>query len=336
MTRLQIALASLAFVGLASLPFACSHGGSTSTDQSGGAAVAPAAVQGYGGCTEPLCTDLARACDDLLRSGCGASMLSSADPVPQPGSADYATAVSVCTNVAFVGLGESLDSVRQLAGAANESEEDEERARASLAAEVARCTRRALSCQERFDCLRGRMLPPKRSADAGVPADAPADTAPPPIWSEPYKGTSPDFALSPPPWSPEAGVGRVSMVPGVDSPSCTRCVVERCPTFAYRCFAAEGDAVDCPNGDCCESLRKCVYKCGGYTATASPYDFYTCLAKCEVGRPSAAQQLADLQGCAAVACAGCQQYDTAATLDPEAGIVRSPSVGVDAGSEVSP
>ena len=125
--------------------------------------------------------------------------------------------------------------------------------------------------------------------------------AKPCFWARPFKGGAPDPLRTPPPWG-----GAVGMISGVDSPTCTACAIQRCPSFAYYCFGAVKNASDCPAGDCCQSLRQCIGSCGGYAPLVRASKFDQCLFQCEQSRPHAAQQLADLQHCGDVACAGCE------------------------------
>jgi hypothetical protein len=285
----------------------------------GAASVGPKTVSGYGDCAEPACADLARACDDVIRSGCGGAFISDGS-IPDPGSQAHTDALLACVSLSRVDLEESAEPRGVTAGGTTAEVEGESARFSIVAAEAARCTRRARSCQQRFDCLRGRMIPPRLplALDAGVQEATPP--TPTPEWTKPYHAEEPDLSLSPPGWADDAGRYELELIPGVDSYACARCAVNRCPGFAYRCFAADGDPTACPNGDCCQSFRRCVRKCGGYSPEASPGMFYACVAECEAGRPHAAQQLADLQGCAAVACAGCERLDQPQTVGGDGGL----------------
>lgn len=231
-----------------------------------------------------------------------------------------------CVLVSFQQLEESIEGVVERrvesdAGLNANEQELSEQLVAVQALEAARCTRRALSCQQRFDCLRGVTVGQFTGAlDGGAPPDA-ATVDLTPSWEVPWTASGPDPLWTDPPWADAGAKASVYLVPGVDSPSCARCTIERCPTFAYQCFSAEGDSSRCPNGDCCESLRRCVERRGGYAATAQPVDFYKALYECEIARPHAAQELANLQGCAQVACAGCASFDkgNAITSDGDGG-----------------
>lgn len=288
-----------------------------------GSQQAPAAVAGYGSCTDPTCADVARACDDLIRSGCAAPFADGvATATPKPDSSDFKQLLDNCTLVSFqelfedqegAGPNEATDAGTDEAGA-----DQSEKVAAAQALEEARCTRRATTCQQRLDCLRGQTVAPHFPGyDAAVPVDAGTDAAvvPEPSWKTPWKPTATHDPLwGGPPWADAGKNANIYLVPGVDSPSCARCAIERCPAFAYQCFSAENDPQKCPNSDCCESLRKCVWRRGGYAPGVQAVDFYYDLAQCEVGRPHAAQGLANLQHCAQVACVGCQAFDKSVTI----------------------
>lgn len=267
-------------------------------------------VSGYANCTEPACADVARACDDIIRSGCGAPFLTLPDGgvfAAQSCTSKFAPAVAACTVAVW---GELWDSAEDLV--LPDAAPSGLPPRAVIAAELAKCTRRASTCAQRIECTRGLFVPPHLSYDAGAPFAPPynADAAtPPPSWTTPWRGDGPRSLWSGAPWQNGSGEPRVELIAGVDSPSCARCTIQRCPTFAYRCFSAEGDATECPSGDCCQSLRKCVERCGGYSRQSSLAQFYSCMSQCETTRPHAAQELADLQNCAKVACEGCQAFD---------------------------
>ena len=117
---------------------------------------------------------------------------------------------------------------------------------ALVALETAKCTRRANTCNQRLDCLRGFFVPPRLGFDGGPPlgppSDAGSDAAPPePPWAP--GPTSPTLTGGFP-WQDAGAEAGVFLVNGADSPSCAICAMERCPTFAYRCFAAEGDFLE--------------------------------------------------------------------------------------------
>jgi len=298
-----------------------------------GSKPSPEQVGGYGTCTEPSCADIARACDDLIRSGCAKPFAGDGPVKPEPGTPEFADLLLGCTLVSHQQLGEARES---LVGEKDEQEEErakkgeqlpperaELRARAVAALEAARCTRRATTCQERLDCLRGKTIAARvPHVDAGVP-DAESPPIQEPSWASEWSGAGPDPLWADPPWVDAGGKAGVYLVPGVDSPSCARCAIERCASTAYLCFSASGDQQKCPGDDCCEGLRRCVARFGGYAPGAGPVEFYNALAACEIGRPHAAQQLANLQDCAKVACAGCEQKDRGATWagDGDGGIV---------------
>lgn len=306
---------------------ACANNGSTTASTvNAGSPQAPAAVAGYGSCTDPSCADVARACDDLIRSGCaGPFGDAKASGTPLPGTSAFQQLLDNCTLVSFQELYEDQESVGpggpgqgEDGGATEAGVDQADRTAAMQALEEARCTRRATTCDQRLDCLRGQTIAPRVPGyDASVPVDAGADApvAPQPSWKTPWRPTAtPDPLWGGPPWADAGKNPNVFLVPGVDSPSCARCAIERCPTFAYQCFSAENDPQDCPNADCCESLRKCVWHRGGYAPGARAVDFYYDVAQCEVGRPHAAQGLANLQHCAQVACTGCKAFDKSVTI----------------------
>jgi hypothetical protein len=297
----------------------------------GASSAAPRAVSGYGDCTAPGCADIARACDDLFRMGCG-TMFLGGNPAPTPGSADFQKAVGVCAGASSVELLEASE-IHEEEGEGDAGESASASARLGvLGTEAAACVRRASSCNEATLCLRGVTIPPQvyPTSDAGS-APMPSAPAPPPTWKQPYVGEGPDFATTALPWADDAGTAPMELIPGVDSPSCARCTAARCPRFAYRCFAAADDPTECANGDCCHSMRQCVRACGGYARDASPATFYRCLARCEGTRPHAAQQLADLQQCAAVACTGCEKLDRTYAYDRDAGALAPASTDAEVG-----
>lgn len=271
------------------------------------AADAGTSVSGYGTCKDLACADVARGCDDIIRSGCGAAFLVGANgtmPAVPRCSSTYDEAVAACTVATMGELEEVAEKAEAPAGTPLIRPKD------MLALEFAKCTRRATTCAERIDCSRGIFIPGHVSFDAGTP-NPPfnEDAGQLPAWSEPWKPSNKSKPLwTGAPWQ-HNGVPEIELMPGVDSLSCAECAVERCPTFAYRCFSAAGDATECPSGNCCHSLRKCVESCGGYKPNATKAMFYSCMSQCDRGRPKAAQELADLQNCARVACAGCQAYD---------------------------
>jgi hypothetical protein len=179
---------------------------------------------------------------------------------------------------------------------------------------AARCTRNATTCGDMLGCLRGRYsLRPLPDFIPAASAQPPPDAGPPPTlpsWATPWDGRGPDPALDRGPWD-----GGVMMMP-TDSPACTSCTLQRCPTFAYYCFGAAGNDKDCPGGDCCQGLRQCIFECGGYDPMVTIAKFDRCATRCRENRPSAAQQLADLLHCGDVACAGCENFDRTAGGSP--------------------
>ncbi len=281
--------------------------------QAGTSQSIPQAVDGYPGCTDPSCSEAARACDDFLRSGCGKTEYPYDGPLPGTGMGtdEYQGVVGACAT-AVRGVVEELvmendegaEDAADAGAAASDDQDFVQKAVAFELSNVARCTRRASDCQQMADCMKGmHLLPP---FPAGVPLPPPVEAGAPvaePYWAVPYKGDSLDPLDTPNPWD-----GGVTLMP-TDSPSCVACAMDRCPTFAYFCFGAEGNSTYCPNGDCCHSLRRCVRACGGYEPRAAISKFYQCLARCQQGRPHATQQLANLQNCTDVACRGCDSYD---------------------------
>ncbi len=250
-----------------------------------------------------------------IRSGCAGPFIEQGPKTPQAGTPEFKAALDNCTMISYQEMQEGQESIGataldQDAGAsAAEPTEGDVKVVAALALEAARCTRRAKTCEQRFDCLRGKTIAPHIPGyDAGPPQDAGLPITEP-SWKRPWTASGKDPLWAGPPWVDAGGSSKVFLVPGVDSPSCARCAMERCPTFAYLCFSAEGDAQKCPNGDCCESMRRCVVRQGGYGPAADPLDFYRAMTVCQAGRPHAAQQLGNLQQCAEVACAGCQNFD---------------------------
>jgi hypothetical protein len=211
-----------------------------------------------------------------------------------------------CLSQAFEAIGEGIEEASEKDP--NETPEErlleQRRSQELLGAEMAICTRRAKNCQERLNCTRGIFLPPAFPAgDPGLPPAPPLPPPPPPAWDGESARRSPILTG---PWDG----GRVSLMPGVDSPSCARCTIERCPDPAFACFGAAGNSAACPNGDCCEDLRRCIHDCGGYgEGDAGAVAFPACLFVCEKTRPHALQQLAALQSCAKNECAGCETFD---------------------------
>lgn len=270
----------------------------------------------FGDCRSRSCSDVARACDDIIRSGCGNVFWKALTTVaPTPGSTTYQSAVAGCTTSTFQLMTEEIENDDGEEGPADAGTGAAEKARnhriALEALETAKCTRRARTCTQRLECLRGTFVPPQLPFDGGAPLGPPSDggtdaAAPEPPWAP---GPTSPTLTSGFPWQ-DAGVeAGVFLVNGADSPSCAICAMERCPTFAYRCFAAEGDSVECAGGDCCQSLRRCVVDCGGYEPEATEADYAACMAQCSRTRPTAAQELADLQNCAAATCKGCETFD---------------------------
>ena len=263
----------------------------------------PASVTAFGVCSQPACFDVARACDDYLRSGCGAKalMLEGHDPGAGAGDEAYQIAVHSCAVATLVGIDEyRTEEAKTLAP----SEIQPWRVR--RAAAVAMCTRSASRCGEMQSCFRGvQVLPPPPEALAKAHPALPPPKAPdpPPYWKEPVRPEGIDYRSTPTPW------GKPMELMPADSPACASCALQRCPTFAYACFGAADVAADCPGGDCCQSYRTCIRECGGYAPFAPLAKFHECSTVCAESRPNAMQQLANLQHCADVACKGCEQHD---------------------------
>jgi hypothetical protein len=91
--RSRVAVAAVG-LGVVVLGFAACGGGSSLSVAGlpGAASVGPRSVTGYGACAEPACVDLARACDDVIRSGCGTVFLASGS-MPDPATQAFKDAV---------------------------------------------------------------------------------------------------------------------------------------------------------------------------------------------------------------------------------------------------
>lgn len=292
-------------------------GASGSSGKAGGAG-APAAIAqaipsvgaGWGICNGSFCADAARACDDFLRSGCGAPTfeVTFADPGLGKGAQDFKDAVAGCASSTLVTLGEYL-AEENAVSAGKGKPVSPALARQQLdvlAAAVAGCTRTASTCASMFECFRLKLTPrplPKEVRALAPPASTSPPPVVPPAWKKPYEGDGPDPLGPGTPWGSAA-----ELMPS-DSPSCTSCAMRRCPDFAYRCFGAGDVPADCPGGDCCHSLRRCIRDCGGYDPRTDLARFDLCALQCSVDRPGAMQQLADLQHCGDVACVGCEKLD---------------------------
>ena len=261
------------------------------------------------GCTWPGCSNLARACDDYLRAGCGQTFdYTGPSPGTQAPSQEYLTALASCTGWARLELQEHLEEKEgeeEEEGEENEKEEKLNKELVFQSSMVARCTRQARGCSQQLFCLRGGHVPTPLPDFVTIPAPTPPPPppAPAPTWTIPYAGEGKDPWFDLPPWK-----GQVAIMPG-DSPSCTACAIQRCPDFAYYCMGALGNETDCPAGDCCQGLRQCILECGGYEPFVHIARFDRCVAVCSQGRPHALQQLVNLQQCGDVACNGCTDFD---------------------------
>ena len=321
----------------------------------------PTTVSGYGECTLPGCTDIARACHDIVATGCGALFApafyrttdgrivrldggvcparlpadagvdgggdgaaecrtgSGSRPICTPDGFDFDYLVTACANAVGQELSEELHELRErsaeLLGSPDAGRVLSDRGLFEFyASHMATCTRRAANCAERIDCTRHTFIPPRPPTTNPLPPDWNTPPPAPPDWQKPWKPNAGTVRWGSTPWQS----GKLDVIPAVDSPSCVRCAIERCPTFAYRCFGAQGDPVECAGGDCCDSLRMCVNACGGYGDDATEMQFFSCMQLCSQSRPTATQELADLQNCAASACSGCEAFDnevTGPTLD---------------------
>lgn len=260
----------------------------------------PAAVTGIRGCKGLECGDIGRACDDFIRSGCAEKQFASSDPGTGPGDAVFREAVASCASVVIMEFLEEEASEGESA-----TTPERRRERVAEAAMLAGCTRAARSCAVMAECFRGvQAIPPAFDQLEELVKKAPKTPyvapAAPPFWKTPYQGEGADPLVTATPW------GKPIVLEGLDVPACARCAVNRCPTFAYYCYGAATDPSDCPGGDCCQALRRCVRDCGGYDAYVSLEEHDACFDSCASGRPNGVQQLADLQQCGDEACTGCQ------------------------------
>jgi hypothetical protein len=249
---------------------------------------------------------MARACDDYIRSGCGAKVFGYEGRVPGQAIEDpdaFQKAIQGCIASYSVTVTESL-SEKESEGELS----DPDKARHVMVMRIGDCSRNAKSCNQMGDCFRGVFtfppLPSPLAEKVPPPAPPPTPVTKEPYWKEVYKGTGPDPLSNETPW------GKPADLMPVDSPSCAACAIERCPTMAYLCFGANGVEKHCLAGDCCHSLRKCIAKCGGYNPMAEVGVFDNCLENCSENKVKAAQQLINLQKCAADACKGCEKFDS--------------------------
>lgn len=232
-------------------------------------------VSGYGGCTHPACADIARACDDIIRTGCGTPYLYGADGgliSTEKCTPDFDRGLASCTVSTWAELTDLIEAFGDREDDAGSSPVP---VRSVVAAELARCTRRATNCEQRIACAKGTFIPPPMLFDAGAPLAPPPDAAGPPPTPPFIAGPGAPSVTHGAPWQ-DGGFPATDLIPGVDSPSCASCAIQRCPTFAYRCFSADYNSVDCPSGDCCHSLRKCILQCGGYSPQATMTQFVAC------------------------------------------------------------
>lgn len=267
--------------------------------------VVPASWAGLEQCTDASCADAARACDDALRSGCVPKLAGRV--IPDPGLTNLDPTFRGAVTACAYGV-KSLATERIAEESKGALPEVKASAAHAFVLEIARCTRNAVDCEGMFNCLRGQVtpfpLPPPLAKD--LPTVQQPISVPKPEYTTPFAG---QFARTEgpelPPWGrpPE-------LLSGVDSPSCAACVSRRCPNFAYQCFGAEASDADCPGGDCCQSFRRCVDDCGGYSPQASVARFDRCVAICRVGRPNAVQELTNMIGCWEQGCVGCEALDS--------------------------
>jgi hypothetical protein len=259
-----------------------------------------------------------KSCRKLLDTGC----LSFADAglLVDAGWFDASDGLPIC--VAMVEV-QSRAVVEELEELIEQLDAGDAPSRADISAKMAQCIELAADCPSRLRCLEGKFRPPW-SLDGGlVPPGFDAGLPPPPPpWVPPWTGPGS------PGWTDVPWDSGVRVITGVDSPACVKCAIERCPTMAYYCFGASGNATYCPGGDCCQDMRTCIEACGGYRPGASPAEFYECMERCSVGRPHAPQQLANLQNCGEVACAGCQTRDTRSTSGGDGGVHPVPPIPI--------
>jgi hypothetical protein len=188
--------------------------------------------------------------------------------------------------------------------------------RIAMVTQIADCLTEAESCEDQARCGRGEGVAPWLKVDGGtIPPNFDFGQALPKPWEKPWDGTGTNHVWKGPPWG-----GEVALIAGVDSVACAQCAIQRCPTMAYFCFGAADSTVDCPGGDCCQSLRACTEECGGYRPQATPAEFQSCVNGCAVSRPHALQQLWNLQDCGEIACAGCETHDRQSVSTEDGGI----------------
>jgi hypothetical protein len=245
-----------------------------------------------------------KSCRNLIDSGCMA--------LGDAGFVDASDSLGVCLHLIEVQTRAVAEELEELAERLDGGKEP---SRADVAAQMAQCIELAADCPARSRCLEGNFRP-SWSLDGGLvpPGFEAGLPPPPPPWAPPWTGPGT------PGWTDVPWDSGVRVITGVDSPACVKCAIERCPTMAYYCFGASGNATHCPGGDCCQEMRTCIETCGGYQPGASPAEFYECMDRCSMGRPHAPQQLANLQNCGDIACAGCQTRDTHSTNGPDGGL----------------
>lgn len=301
---------------------------------------APSTLEGYGGCTFPACAELARACTDIVALGCGEpftqrrfrqedgtyeEVQSMCDPSDTSGcDGDQGAPHRECAENGFLFdalvencvIASSVTINEELAEVREESEErlgsptfpfSDTQLQSFYALQMANCVRRSTNCQQRIDCTRRTFISSSPVTTLPFPDDWKTPPSRPAFYEKEWQGDGERWPWANPPWDGE----EVHSIPGVDSPSCVRCAMQRCPTFAFRCFGADGDTAECPEGDCCDSLRQCVRECGGYAEGATSARFVLCMDECAQDRPHAPQQLADLQHCAETTCKDCEKFDEA-------------------------
>lgn len=257
----------------------------------------PTKLSGFLACDEGWCAEIARACDDLVRSGCGAD-ISKNDPGIGQGDSTFRLLLDSCIGGALEEMEADEEGERKDGG--DEKEEEAKMTVRSLL--LSQCTRSAISCTEMQSCFRGATLfPPAARYVLETATPHPfTPPKPPPTWTIPYANEGEDPTVTGTPW------GAPVVLEGLDVPACAKCAVNRCPTFAYYCYGAAADPADCPNGDCCQTLRRCVRDCGGFDKYVTIEQHDMCMDKCAASRPKGIQQLVDLQNCGNKACTGCE------------------------------
>src|SRR5262249_234638 len=111
-----------------------------------------------------------------------------------------------------------IDGGSDAATGAPPDDEDVGQRMAILALEMAKCTRRASTCEQRFECTRGLYIPAQIVGDAGPPFAPPSPPiVPPPPWSRPWQpGERPEGVWTGFSTQPHPGV---PLTPPADSPT---------------------------------------------------------------------------------------------------------------------